>query len=82
MFPGRSGKGISRCTVWRWMLTGHKGHKLDSLLAGGTRVTSKEAVARFLAAINGRGEGRRERQDAGQTRADRAVEDELRAAGF
>jgi len=51
LFPGRAGNGISRCTIWRWMLAGRRGVKLDSILAGG-RYTSKESIARFLREIN------------------------------
>ena len=53
MFPGRSGNGISLSTVWRWMLHGRRRQKLDSLIVGGTRYTSREAVQRFVAGLNG-----------------------------
>ena len=52
MFPGRAGKAISRATLFRWMLKGVKGHKLESLLIGGKRVSSRQAVARFLDSLN------------------------------
>ena len=52
MFPGRSGKGIALSTAWRWILHGQRGHKLESIVAGGQRLTSRQAVARFLAATN------------------------------
>ena len=52
MFPGRAGKGISLSTIWRWMLHGCRGHKLEWLLIGGQRYTSRQAVLRHLAAIN------------------------------
>jgi hypothetical protein len=40
-------------TLWRWRTAGCRGHKLETLLFGGRRYTSREAIARFLAAING-----------------------------
>ncbi len=41
--PGRP----SVATVWRWILTGTRAGKLDSVLIGGRRFTSIEAVQRF-----------------------------------
>lgn len=40
-------------TLHRWRLHGCRGHKLDTVLVGGRRYTSIEALDRFLAAING-----------------------------
>ena len=40
----------SPSTLQRWRLYGVRGHKLETLLIGGLRYTSKQAVARFLAA--------------------------------
>lgn len=79
MFPGRSGNGISLSTVWRWMLHGRKRQKLDSLVVGGTRYTSREAVQRFVAGLN-RGQPAQQRVD--RTRETRRVEHELAAEGF
>ncbi len=39
-------------TIWRWRTAGCRGHKLETMLYGGRRYTSREAIARFLAAIN------------------------------
>ena len=82
MFPGRSGKGIALCTAWRWMLKGRKGHKLESLIAGGQRYTSREAVGRFLTKLNGGEDYRSNQQRADWTRAAQRVEHELAAEGF
>ncbi len=41
--PGRP----SKASVWRWVLTGVGGIKLESILIGGKRFTSAEAVQRF-----------------------------------
>ena len=40
-------------TVWRWCLRGVRGVKLESLVVGGVRYTSHEAIERFLARLNG-----------------------------
>ena len=37
----------SLATVWRWVLNGTRAGKLDSILIGGRRFTSAEAVQRF-----------------------------------
>ncbi|MBU0641351.1 MAG: DUF1580 domain-containing protein [Planctomycetes bacterium] len=39
-------------TLWRWATTGVRGVILESVLLGGTRHTSKEAVQRFVVALN------------------------------
>jgi hypothetical protein len=81
MFPGRSGKGISLSTVWRWIVRGQRGHKLASLVAGGQRYSSQEAVMRFLAELNA--ETMYQGQPtASQQFAQARVEEELEAAGL
>ncbi|MFN9433711.1 MAG: DUF1580 domain-containing protein [Planctomycetota bacterium] len=51
--PGRPSKG----SCWRWVLQGVGGIKLESILIGGKRFTSHEAIQRFVdrrtAASNG-----------------------------
>ena len=44
--------GISDATMARWIQKGVKGVKLETLLIGGRRVTSREAIARFIARQN------------------------------
>lgn len=41
-------------TIWRWSTRGIRGHKLEVVRIGGVTCTSREAVTRFLSAINGR----------------------------
>jgi len=82
MFPGRSGKGIALCTVMRWMLKGRKGHKLESLLVGGQRYTTREAVGRFLSKLNRGAKHRTRRQRDNRDREMQRVEHELAAEGF
>jgi len=38
--------------IYRWANKGVRGVKLDSTIEGGRRLTSREAVARFRAALN------------------------------
>jgi hypothetical protein len=49
LLPGRP----NVATLWRWRTSGCRGQRLESLLFGGRRYTSREAIRRFLAAING-----------------------------
>lgn len=37
-------------TLWRWILRGTKGIRLESVRIGGRRYTSVEAIARFMEA--------------------------------
>lgn len=41
--PGRPHKS----TVWRWVLRGVRGRRLDTVICGGRRFTSVEAIERF-----------------------------------
>lgn len=44
---------VNPATAWRWCLRGCRGIRLQSILIGGVRFTSREACDRFLAALNG-----------------------------
>lgn len=58
--PGNvRGKKIAHSTVWRWAARGVDGVVLETLNAPGGRVTSREAVQRFLTALTSRRSGRR-----------------------
>ena len=48
-FPGRK---VSLPTLHRWRLSGVRGICLETVLVGGRRMTSVEAIKRFLAAQN------------------------------
>jgi len=37
-------------TIWRWLLKGCRGVRLESIVSGGRRYTSAEALERFIAA--------------------------------
>lgn len=49
--PRRGGKKPHVSCLYRWTVSGCKGVILESLQCGGTRVTSKEALSRFLEAL-------------------------------
>lgn len=49
---GRPGKRVSRATVFRWALKGVKGVKLATKKSGGTRVTTRAALRRFIEQTN------------------------------
>lgn len=46
--PRRHGKKLHLSTVHRWVRKGARGKVLDSMLVGGVRYTSLEALERFL----------------------------------
>lgn len=47
----RGGWGVDPATIWRHTTKGVRGERLDFLMCGGTRMTSREAVLRFFAAV-------------------------------
>ena len=49
-FPG--GKRLSLATLHRWRLSGVRGTHLETVLIGGSRYTSAEAISRFIRAQN------------------------------
>jgi hypothetical protein len=53
----RGGKRISVCTLWRWATAGCRGVKLETIMAGGSRATSFEAIERFFEQLTLRAEG-------------------------
>ena len=74
----------SLATVWRWVLNGTRAGKLESILIGGRRFTSVEAIQRFAQQSTAAADG-----DATPVRTsrqrDRAIEQaerQLDAAGI
>jgi hypothetical protein len=47
----RAGKKCNIATIYRWTADGCKGVKLESVQVGGSRCTSREAIARFFDAL-------------------------------
>ena len=70
-------------TMWRWVLNGLDGVKLDSIKVGGKRLTSAEAISRFIAATTAQasGEPLPSRSPKQRERAVEQAERELAAAG-
>ena len=50
----RAGKRPDTCTLYRWTTHGCRGIVLDSIVIGGTRCTSREALERFFSALTAR----------------------------
>ncbi len=46
--PGRKGKQLDLCTLYRWMQHGRKGVRLEYVCLSRKQYTSKEALARFF----------------------------------
>ncbi len=53
LFPGRP----HVATLWRWISKGVRGVKLETIVSGGRRFTSHEAVNRFIAATTAVAQG-------------------------
>lgn len=45
--------GVSHVSVWRWAKFGVKGHRLESVRRGGRVFSTREALDRFIAELNG-----------------------------
>ncbi len=71
----------STATLWRWVYGGVRGIRLESVVFGGRRYTSAEAVRRFLAATNG-AISPSGLQSPNRNAAVRQAEDELAADGI
>jgi len=71
-------------TVWRWIQTGCRGVRLESVLVGGKRFTSEEALQRFFERGNAAADGKPipARSAKQRERAIEAAERELAAAGI
>jgi hypothetical protein len=49
--PRRKGRPCNLATVYRWSVAGIRGIRLESVCFGGSRMTSREALHRFIAAV-------------------------------
>jgi hypothetical protein len=84
LFPKRRGGVRPHLScMYRWTVSGCKGIKLESVQVGGTRCTSKQAIARFIAALSGdRGDAVQVRTPRQRQRAAEQANAELSAAGW
>jgi L-asparaginase/Glu-tRNA(Gln) amidotransferase subunit D len=76
--PRRGGKKVHSSTVYRWATKGARGRVLESVMVGGIRYTTIEAVRRFL---NANSPVANMTRTGLQNELDQAIEDELRRAG-
>lgn len=79
-FPG--GKRLSLATLHRWRLHGVRGVRLETILIGGLRYTSSEAITRFIAAQNADESPTPPVSPAQRTRQAKAAQSELAKAGI
>ena len=73
--PRRNGKKVHYSTVYRWVTKGVRGKRLESVMVGGIRYTTTEAIGRFL---NGKPS---DAQTPRVNESDLAVDEALRRAG-
>jgi hypothetical protein len=67
----RGNRPLNRSVLERWWKCGLRGPKggrvkLESFRSGGLRLTTVEAIERFLACLNGQPSSRRQRRNTGQ----------------
>ncbi|MFC1597191.1 DUF1580 domain-containing protein [Planctomycetota bacterium] len=77
----RGGKRPHVSCLYRWTTTGCKGVVLESLQCGGTRCTSKEALARFFRALTYSDSQHPTRSAVRRRRATEAAQRELKRQG-
>jgi hypothetical protein len=77
----RGGKRPHVSCIYRWTKTGCKDAILESLQCGGTRVTSKEAPARFMEALTYGADRPAVRSPVKRRRAAEKAVEELERAG-
>ena len=78
----RAGKKVHISCAYRWTKTGCRGVILESIQVGGTRCTSKEALARFFERLTYADSPGSRRSPARRQRAAAAAERELQQEGI
>lgn len=58
----RNGRPLNIATVWRWHQHGVRGVRLETIVAGGQRMTSVEAVGEFVRALTAAADARTGKQ--------------------
>lgn len=76
ILPGRP----NITTVWRWRNRGVKGVRLETILSGGRRFTSVEAIRRFQAAVTAAADGVADAKGTTPRQRQRAIEKAEREA--
>lgn len=77
-------RGINVSTLWRWIQRGVKGQRLESLMVGGIRMSTREALSRFFVATTAaaNGEAIPIHTDRQRERAIQHAKNVLEAAGI
>ena len=73
--------GVSTATMARWIQRGVGGVRLATIVIGGRRFTSREAIARFISAQNADDSPTPAVSPAQRTRQAKAAQQELARAG-
>ncbi len=74
--------GVSPATMARWIQRGVRGAKLATIVIGGRRFTSREAISGFIAAQNADDSPTPTVSPAQRTRQAKAAQQELARAGI
>jgi len=82
--PAALPRRVSIASVYRWMLRGVKGIHLQTILIGGRRYTSREALQRFAEQTTAAASGERPpvRTFTRRARDQAKAREELKAVGF
>ena len=78
--PGRP----NVATLWRWRTSGCRGVRLETVMVGGKRMVSREALQRFVEATTAAADGVQVKPQTNRSRA-KSIDDakkELAAAGI
>ena len=81
----RGGKRPNLCTAYRWTNEGVRGVRLDFIMVGGTRCSSRQALQRFFDALTALEQGRPAVHTFGRPSREKAIqaaEKRLEAAGI
>jgi hypothetical protein len=80
----RQGKKTAVSTIWRWAMKGIRGVKLETIMIGGTRCTSLQALQRFFEQVTEVTNGTTAMPSTSRRRQSQlqAAEAELEAAGI
>ena len=80
--PSQTGRGVNTSTVWRWAMRGIRGVFLETVLIGGVRFTSLEALKRFHRANTSAADHRQIRSHARRVPGFEVAEREWAEAGL
>lgn len=70
LLPGANGKKASYASIWRWAQRGVRGHRLPTVLVGGTRYTTTGAIQDWVQQTSaGPSDGSRERTPSHRAKA-------------